>query len=89
MEKDSIEKVQEFLDSLERLGDQLQAAENQQKFFISRMLELKKENLTDSEEYASLDNRSKALQAMIDKWRPIYLERLEMVKEVRDKKRKK
>ena len=54
---------------------------------ISRLLELKKDHQTDTEEYTSLSIRSKALQDMIDKWRPIYLEKLEMVKDVKKKKK--
>ena len=39
------------MESLEKLGNQLKAAEEHQKQLIARMLDLKKENLTDSEEY--------------------------------------
>lgn len=53
------------------------------------MLELKKENLLDSEEYGQLAQQSKSLQDIIDKWRPIYLERMEMVKGVQKRKRTK
>ncbi len=89
MEKDYIDKAQEFLDNLERLGNQLEAAEAQQKIFLSRMLELKKENATDSTEYASLSTRSKSLQDMIDRYRPVYLERMDMVKQIKAKHAKK
>lgn len=78
---DHIDRTQAFLDSLLRLGNQLKAAENQQKFYISRMLELKKDGQTDTKEYADLDAKTKSLQQIIDKYRPIYLERMEMVKE--------
>jgi hypothetical protein len=47
---------------------------------------LKKEKKTDTEEYARLTERSKTLQALIDKWRPVYLERMAWVKEVQRKK---
>ena len=87
MEKDYTEKVIEFMEQLQKLGEQLEAAQNQQKFMISRLLELKKDHQTDTEEYTSLSIRSKALQDMIDKWRPIYMERLEMVKDVKKKKK--
>ena len=40
------------------------------------------------EEYAELSQKSKSLQDIIDKWRPIYLERMEMVKSVSIQKRK-
>ena len=80
---DHIDKALAFLESTQKLGEQLIAAENQQKFMISRMLDLKKAEATDSDEYAQLDSRSKSLQAMIDKYRPLYLERMEMIKEVK------
>lgn len=41
------------------------------------MLDLKKAGETDGEEYADLSSKSKSLQDIIDKWRPIYLERME------------
>ena len=75
-----IDKALAFMESLEKLGSQLKAAEEQQKHFIARMLELKKANQTESDEYAELSQKS--LQDIIDKWRPIYLERMEMVKSV-------
>ena len=56
---------------------------------LARMLELKKENLLDSEEYGQLAQQSKSLQDIIDKWRPIYLERMEMVKGIQKRKRTK
>lgn len=77
-----IDKALAFMESLEKLGSQLKAAEEQQKHFIARMLELKKANQTESDEYAELSQKSKSLQDIIDKWRPIYLERMEMVKSV-------
>lgn len=77
-----IDKALAFMESLEKLGNQLKAAEEQQKHFIARMLELKKANQTESDEYAELSQKSKSLQDIIDKWRPIYLERMEMVKSV-------
>ncbi|KXB38449.1 hypothetical protein HMPREF1870_02189 [Bacteroidales bacterium KA00344] len=81
MATDHIDRTQAFLDSLLRLGNQLKAAENQQKFYINRMLELKKDGQTDTKEYADLDAKTKSLQQIIDKYRPIYLKRMEMVKE--------
>ena len=80
---DHIDRTQAFLDSISRLGKQLKAAENQQVFYINRMLELKKGGQTDTEEYANLDAKSKSLQEIINKYRPIYLERMEMMKEVK------
>ena len=87
-EQNHIDKALAFMESLEKLGNQLKAAEEHQKHLLARMLELKKENLLDSEEYAELSQKSKSLQDIIDKWRPIYLERMEMVKSVSIQKRK-
>ena len=88
MTEDHINRVQAFLDSLQKMGAQLKAAEEQQGMYLGRMLELKKSGETDSEEYADLSTKSKGLQDIIDKWRPIYLERMEMVKSVKMAKRK-
>ena len=85
---DNLEEGLAFLESLEKLGNQLKVAEENQKQFLARMLELKKSGETDSEEYADLSRKSKGLQDIIDKWRPIHLERMEMVKSVQMKKRK-
>ncbi|MBP7856559.1 MAG: hypothetical protein KAZ98_01610 [Prevotella sp.] len=79
MTEDHIDRVQTFLDSLQKLGNQLKAAEEQQGLYLGRMLELKRQGLTEETEYADLDARSKQLQQLIDKYRPMYLERMEMV----------
>jgi len=81
--KDYIDQAQEFLDRLNRLGAQLKSAEDQQKCFLARMLELKSEGQEKGIEYGDLDQKSKSLQMLIDKYRPIYLERMEMVREVK------
>ena len=92
LNQDSLQKLlrldPQYLACLEKLGNQLKVAEENQKQFLARMLELKKSGETDSEEYADLSHKSKGLQDIIDKWRPIYLERMEMVKSVQMKKRK-
>lgn len=88
-EQNHIDKALAFMESLEKLGNQLKAAEEHQKHLLVRMLELKKQNLLDSEEYGQLSQQSKSLQDIIDKWRPIYLERMEMVKGVQKRKRTK
>ncbi len=87
-QQNHIDKALAFMESLEKLGNQLKAAEEHQKQLLSRMLDLKKANQTDSDEYAELSQKSKSLQDIIDKWRPIYLERMEMVKNVGIEKRK-
>ncbi len=86
-EQTHIDKALAFMESLEKLGNQLKAAEGHQKLLLGRMLDLKKINKTDSDEYAQLSQQSKGLQDIIDKWRPIYLERMEMVKGIQRKKR--
>ncbi len=47
------------------------------------MLSLSQSNQTDTEEYQELQHRSMDLQTKIDKWRPIYEERMAMVKEIK------
>ena len=87
-EQNHIDKALAFMESLERLHNQLKAAEEQQKLLLAHLLDLKKEGKTDLEEYAQTSQQSKNLQDIIDKWRPIYLERMEMVKSVQMEKRK-
>lgn len=86
-EQNHIDKALAFMESLEKLGNQLKAAEDHQKLLLGRMLNLKKDGKTDSDEYAQLSQQSKGLQDIIDKWRPIYLERMEMVKGIQRRKR--
>ena len=83
-QENHIDKALAFIESVQKLGNQLSAAEQHQNAMLSRMLDLKKEGKTDGEEYAELSNKSKGLQDLIDKWRPIYLERMAMLKEVKD-----
>lgn len=83
---DNTEKVIHFMNQLEQLGLQLKVAGDEQRLTLGRLLALKKEKKTDTEEYARLTERSKTLQAFIDKWRPVYLERMAWVKEVQGKK---
>ena len=86
-EQNHIDKALAFMESLEKLANQLKAAEDHQKLLLGRMLELKKDDKTDSDEYAHLAQQSKGMQDIIDKWRPIYLERMEMVKGIQKRKR--
>lgn len=86
-QQNHIDKALAFMESLEKLGNQLKAAEEHQKLQLAHLLELKKENKTYTEEYAHLTQQSKGLQDLIDKWRPIYQERLEMVKGIQKRKR--
>ncbi len=87
-QKDNIDKITKFLESLERMRQQLKDAEDTQKCLLSRMLDLKKDMNTDTEEYQELEQRSKALQEQIDKYRPVYLERLEMIKDIKKQHKK-
>ena len=89
MTQDHIDRVQAFLESLQKMGNQLKSAEEQQRFYLSRMLELKREQQTDSQEYADLDVKSKALQQLIDKNFPIYQERVKMMREAMPMPRRK
>lgn len=86
-EQNHIDKALAFMESLEKLGSQLKAAEEHQKILLAHLLDLKKEGKTDTDEYAHLTQQSKGLQDLIDKWRPIYQERLEMVKGIQRRKR--
>lgn len=83
-QENHIDKALAFIESVQKLGDQLSAAEQHQKAMLSKMLDLKKEGQTDSDEYAELSSKSKGLQDLIDKWHPIYLERMAMLKEVKE-----
>lgn len=88
MAEDHLDRAQKFLDSLQRLGEQLKAAEDRQGFYLAQMLKLKQMGKTDSAEYQELNEKSQSLQALIDKHRPVYLERMEMVKNVQATVRK-
>ena len=82
MEKENhIDRALAFMENLEKLGAQLQKADEQQKLMLQQMLIKSQNNETDTDEYRELELRSKDLQAMINKWHPIYEERLKMVKE--------
>ncbi len=82
MEKENhIDRALAFMENLEKLGTQLQKADEQQKLMLQEMLIKSQNHETDTDEYRELEQRSKDLQAMINKWHPIYEERLKMVKE--------
>lgn len=87
MEKENhLDKAIDFLESLARMRQQLQSAEDMQQKYLAHMLALKNEGKVNTAEYTDLENRSKGLQAQIDRYRPIYLQRLEMVKDIKKKK---
>lgn len=78
-----IDRVLAFMESLEKLEAQLRQADDWQKQMLQRMLSLSQSNQMDTEEYQELQHRSMDLQTKIDKWRPIYEERMAMVKEIK------
>lgn len=85
MEKkeDNISRVQRFLDSVEKMGVQLKAANGAQQQYLRRLMALQKDNAEDSPEYKALYTKSQELQLLIDKYTPIYKERLDMLNSVR------
>ena len=76
MAEDHLDRAQKFLDSLQRLGAQLKAAKDRQGFYLAQMLRLKQAGKADSAEYNELNAKSLSLQALIDKFHPVYLERM-------------
>ena len=84
VKENHIDRALAFMEQLEKLGSQLEKADEQQKLMLQRMLIMSKEDKTETKEYHELEQQSKNLQTMIDKWRPIDKERLKMVKEAKD-----
>jgi len=87
-EIDKIDTITKFLDDLEKLGKQLSLIQEEQKNLLARMLNLKQQEGTETQEYAQLAARSKDLQAQIDKYRPIYEERMAWIKDIKKKGKK-
>ena len=84
VKENHIDRALAFKEQLEKLGTQLEKADEQQKLMLQRMLIMSQEDKTETKEYLELEQQSKNLQTMIDKWRPIYKERLKMVKEAKE-----
>lgn len=84
VKENHIDRALAFMEQLEKLGSQLEKADEQQKLILQRMLIMSQEDKTETKEYHELEQQSKNLQTMIDKWRPIYKERLKMVKEAKE-----
>lgn len=84
VKENHIDRALAFMEQLEKLGSQLEKADEQQKLMLQRMLIMSQEDKTGTKEYHELEQQSKNLQTMIDKWRPIYKERLKMVKEAKE-----
>lgn len=83
--KDNIDTITKFLDDLQKLGQQLTLIQEEQKNLLARMLNLKQQEGIETQEYAQLTTRSKDLQAQIDKYRPIYEERMAWIREIKKK----
>ena len=83
--KDNIDTITKFLDDLQKLGQQLTLIQEEQKNLLARMLNLKQQEGIETQEYAQLTARSKDLQAQIDKYRPIYEERMAWIREIKKK----
>ena len=84
VKENHIDRALAFMEQLEKLGSQLEKADEQRKLMLQRMLIMSQEDKTETKEYHELEQQSKNLQTMIDKWRPIYKERLKMVKEAKE-----
>ena len=86
---DNIDNITKFLDDVLKLGNQLSITRDEQKVVLAQMLSLKKDGKTKTEEYIQLDTRSKDLQAILDKYRPIFNERMKWIKDIKAKHAKK
>ena len=76
------------IDTITKFREQLSYIQEEQKNLLARMLNLKQQEGTETQEYAQLAARSKDLQAQIDKYRPIYEERMAWIKEIKKKGKK-
>ena len=70
-EIDKIDTITKFLDDLEKLGKQLSLIQEEQK--------------NETQEYNQLAVRSRDLQTLIDKYRPIYEERMSWIRDIKKK----
>ncbi len=86
---DNIDTITKFLEDLQKLGKQLSITRDEQKVVLAQMLSLKKDGKTKTEEYIQLDTRSKDLQAILDKYSPIFNERMKWIKDIKAKHAKK
>ena len=86
---DNIDTITNFLKDLQKLGKQLSITRDEQKVVLEQMMSLKEDSKTKTEEYIQLDNRSKDLQAILDKYSPIFNERLKWIKDINAKHAKK
>ena len=86
---DNIDTITKFLEDLQKLGKQLSITRDEQKVVLEQMMSLKGDSKTKTEEYLQLDNRSKDLQAILDKYSPIFNERMKWIKDINAKHAKK
>ena len=86
---DNIDTITNFLDDVLKLGNQLSITKDEQKVVLAQMLSLKKDGKTKTEEYIQLETRSKDLQAILDKYSPIFNERMKWIKDIKAKHAKK
>ncbi|MCI1731056.1 MAG: hypothetical protein LKM34_01150 [Prevotella sp.] len=86
---DNIDTITKFLDDVLKLGNQLSITRDEQKVVLAQMLSLKKDGKTKTEEYLQLDTRSNDLQAILDKYSPIFNERMKWIKDIKAKHAKK
>ncbi len=86
---DNIDTITKFLEDLQKLGKQLSITRDEQKVVLEQMMSLKEDCKTKTEEYIQLDNRSKDLQAILDKYSPIFNERMKWIKDINAKHAKK
>jgi hypothetical protein len=86
---DNIDTITKFLEDLQKLGKQLSITRDEQKVVLEQMMSLKEDSKTKTEEYIQLDKRSKDLQAILDKYSPIFNERMKWIKDINAKHAKK
>ena len=86
---DNIDTITKFLDDVLKLGNQLSITRDEQKVVLAQMLSLKKDGKINTEEYLQLDTRSNDLQAILDKYSPIFNERMKWIKDIKAKHAKK
>jgi len=86
---DNIDTITKFLEDLQKLGKQLSITKDEQKVVLEQMMSLKEDSKTMTDEYIQLDNRSKDLQAILDKYSPIFNERMKWIKDINAKHAKK
>ena len=86
---DNIDTITKFLDDVLKLGNQLSITKDEQKVVLAQMLSLKKDGKTKTEEYIQLETRSKDLQAILDKYSPIFNERMKWIEDIKAKHAKK